>query len=100
MTAVADEGVASDIPAVAHIVRLPVIGEIPATGRSAHGELAGGAIGQFVHVVVNNLRFISSHGITGRSRSRIIDTVADEDVQQFRGSDAIEDRLAGLFGPL
>ena len=37
---VADKGIARQIPAVTHIVRLPVVGEIAAAGRAAHREFA------------------------------------------------------------
>ena len=95
----ADEGIAGHVPAVADIVRLPAVGEIAAARRTTHRKLSDGAVGQLVHVVVDDLRLIAGHGIAGGSRHGIADAVADEDVQQFRAADAVEDRFAGLFGP-
>src|SRR5690606_40958011 len=50
---VLDEAVAGQVPAVADIVALALVGEIAAAGGTAHGEPAHRAARNLVHVVVH-----------------------------------------------
>ena len=94
---VAHERIAGQIPAVAHVCALALVGEIAAAGRTAHREPADGARRHLVHVVVDDLRFIAGHRPSRRAGMRVADAVGDEDVQKFGGADAVENRLAGLL---
>src|SRR4029453_15829921 len=86
------ECIASEVPALPDVGRLPLVGEITAAGRAADREPADLAPGLFFHGVVDALGLVSGDW-PARTRGRgIADAVGNEDVQQFRRADAIEDR--------
>ena len=95
-----DERIAGEVPAVAHIGRLPVVGEIAAAGRPAHGEPAEVAARHLAHVLVDDARLVAGDRPAGGGRVPVAKAVADEDVQHLGGADAVEDRLAGLRDPV
>ena len=94
------EGVAGQVPAVADIVLLALVGEIAAAGRPAHGEPADRAARHLVHVVVDDPRLVAGRP-AGRcvAGCHVVEPVGDEDVQHLGRADAVEDRLAGLLRP-
>ncbi len=55
------ECVAGQVPAIAHILRLPRVGQITAAGGAAHRKLPHRVGRQGVHVLVNDARFITRH---------------------------------------
>ena len=68
--AVAHEIVAGQVPTVAHVLGLARVGEIAAAGRPAHGEMADGAVGHVVHVVVDDPRLVAGDRPAGGARAR------------------------------
>ena len=56
-------GVAGDVPAVAHIVPLPLVREVAASGRAAHGEAADAAGSNGTALRIDDLRLIARTGL-------------------------------------
>ena len=96
---VANKRIAGQIPAIAHIIRLPRVREIAASGRPANRKLADGALRQFVHVIVDDLCLVTGNRMPGRSGDGVAYAVGDKDMQQFRAADPVENHLAGLADP-
>ena len=92
-------GVAGDVPAVLHVLALARVGEIAASGRSAHGQAADRAGRHLVAVVVDDARLVARHRPAGRAGADRVLGRADEDVQHLGRADAVEDLDAGCVQP-
>ena len=97
---VSEEIVPRQVEAVAHVRRLTIVRKIPAAGRSTHRQVADGAVRHFLHVVVDDAGLVPGDGPAGRTGRAVLEAIADENVQQFSGADAVEDRLAGSPRPV
>src|SRR5205807_4299279 len=92
VTVVVDKvGVAGEIPAVAHVIRLPIVGEIAASGRTLDREPADATRRQRLPFIVHHTGVIARHGYTCRTGSRMSLVVRNEDVEHFSGADAVAD---------
>src|SRR5258708_8117926 len=69
------EGIAGEVPAVAHIGALACVGEVAAAGRAAHGQPADRAARPLVHVLVDDPGFVAAHPLAGRTRPQGLATV-------------------------
>src|SRR6202046_938600 len=94
------EGVAGEIPAVADIRALPLVGEIATPGRAAYCKLADLTARFLLHVVVDDFCLVTGHWLSGASRCGVAETVRDENVQHFGRADAVENGLAGFRDPI
>src|SRR5699024_623820 len=110
---VADVGVAGDVPAVLHVVGLPRVGQVAASGRPHHGEPLGHAVhhrsaglaahhGPLAHGVrhraagiVDDRGPIARHGAAGRARPDIVVGGGDEHVHHLGRADAVDDLQPG-----
>src|SRR5581483_2624931 len=97
---VAHEGVSSQIPAVAHVVRLTFVGEVAAPGWTTHRKAPDRVRRYFIEIGVDNLGFISGDRAARRAGHRVPDPVSNENVQQLGRADSVQDRLAGFAYPL
>src|SRR5262249_44701936 len=88
-------GVAGDVPAVLHVLALTLVGEIAASGRSAHGEAADAVGRDLLAVGVHDPRLVAGHGLAGRAWADLLLGRADEDVQHLGRADPVEDLDAG-----
>src|SRR5690606_1705379 len=82
---VAHVGVAGDVPAAAHVDRLPLVVEVAAADRAAHREPAGGAVGHRPAVVAEHLCGEPGDGAAGGAGADVLVGGGDEDVQHLGG---------------
>ena len=94
------ETVARQVPAVAHVFQLPVIGQIAAARGSAHRQPPDLAARHFLHVLVHDPRLIPRHGSAGATRPVIVKAIGQEDMQHLGSANAVQHRLARLGDPL
>src|SRR4029078_6827249 len=81
---VVNEGVAGEIPAVAHVAGLAFWGEVAAAGRAAYRELADLAARLLLHILVDDLGLVADHRSSGAGGRRIAEPGGDEEVQHLR----------------
>src|SRR5262249_48967517 len=65
---IAHEIVAGEVPAGAHVGGLPVVGQITAARRAAHGKMANATVGNSAHVVVDDSCLVAANRCAGGSR--------------------------------
>ena len=88
-------GVAGDVPAVLDIELLPLVGEVPAPGRSSDGQPSLRAGCHLTAVHVEHRRHVSGDSSSGRARSDVVTGRCDEDVEHLRRPDAVDDPDSG-----
>src|ERR1022692_3447408 len=91
----ADVGVAGQVPAVLHVIALPVIGQVLAAGRALDGEAAWLAIGNLLAVLVQDGRLVAGDRQAGRPWADRLVGGRDEDVQDLGAADAVDDLHSG-----
>src|SRR5262245_58122721 len=84
-------GVSGDVPAIAYVLPLPVVGEVAAAGRALDGEPAHRARRHGVAVLVEHRGDVTRNGATGRARPYVVVGGGDEDVQHLGGCDPIDE---------
>ena len=65
--------ITGEIPAVIDVVFLPLVGEIAATGRTAHRQPSDCTGGHVVHVGVDDLGFVTGDRPPGRAGQGVAD---------------------------
>src|SRR5262249_22948346 len=96
---VLSKSVAGDVPAVAHIRILPLVGEITAASRAADDELADFAARRFLEILADDLGLVAVHRLSGRARRGVAEPVGNKNVQHLGRTDAVENRLASFCSP-
>src|SRR5215510_14978887 len=56
---VAHEVVTRQVPAIAHVAELPVIGKVATPGWAAHGKMSDAPISDLAHGIVDDARLVS-----------------------------------------
>ena len=88
-------GVAGDVPAVLHVVRLPLVGEVAAAGRALHREPPTSPGVHGLPVVVEHRRLVAGDRVAGGAAAHALGRVRDEDVDHLGRADAVDDLDAG-----
>src|SRR5204863_9950825 len=93
--AVPDVGVPGEVPAVHHVVALPLVREVAAAGGPLDGQAADRPVRHRLPVVADHGRLVAGHGHAGRAGPDGIVGGGDEDVQHLGGADPVDDLYAG-----
>ena len=88
---VLDIGVAGDVPAALHVLRLPAVAEVAAAGRAAHREPPGGSGRHLAAGPVNDARFVSRNRPAGRAGAHVLLAGSDKDMQHLGRTQAVDD---------
>ena len=92
-------GVAGEVPAALHVLRLARVVQVAAAGGAFHGQPADGAGGHRLQVLVEHAGAVAGNGQAGGPRAGVLLVGRDEDVQQLGGPDAVDQLDAGGFSP-
>src|SRR5690606_41808770 len=96
---VAHVGVAGEVPAVLHVHRLALVGQVAAAGGAAHGQSADLPVLDRLTGVGEHARLVPGDRLAGRAGPDPVVGGRDEDVQHLGGPDAVDDLHAGRLIP-
>src|SRR5688572_13223009 len=94
-----DEGVAGNVPTAPHIAELPLVRQVAATRRAAHGETADRAGRRRAVVLIENAGPVAGYRSPRRAGTNVVARRGDEDVDHLGGADAVDDAMTGRLLP-